>query len=273
MSAVVAFEPDLAPSSLSQAERLGEEIAELCVYLHVAKAHLLDLIREFDEKRCWEALGFPSCVAWLGFQCGIGANAAREHVRVAHALVRLPRIAERFAEGRLSYSKVRAMTRVAHAGNEDFLLMVAKHGTASHVERLVSQYRRVEKLNRPDAAQEIFEQREVTCYYDDEGCLVMKAKIPADQGELIVKALEMAMEEHFAGAATGRDSRDAESTPVAARRADALAEIAETYLNHPDNSGSTADRYQVVIHTRVHDPVGARLAGDSHLENGPHVSA
>ena len=102
----------------SEAERLGEEIAELRVYLHVAKAHLLDLIREFDEKHCWEGLGFPSCVSWLGFQCGIGANAAREYLRMAHA------------------------------GSEKFLLMVAKHGTASHVERLVSQYRRVEKLNR-----------------------------------------------------------------------------------------------------------------------------
>jgi hypothetical protein len=273
MSAVVAFEPDLAPSSLSEAERLGEEIAELCVYLHVAKAHLLDLIREFDERRCWEELGFPSCIAWLGFQCGIGANAAREHLRVAHALVQVPKIAERFAEGRLSYSKVRAMTRVAHAGNEEFLLMVAKHGTASHVERLVSQCRRVEKLNRPDAAQEIFEQREVTYYYDDDGCLVMKARLPAEQGELIVKALEMAMEEDFVGAATGREPGDPESSPVAARRADALSQIAETYLNHPDNSGSTADRYQVIVHTRAGDSVGAAIGRDSHLENGPHVSA
>ena len=62
MSAVVAFKPGLAPSSLSEAERLGEEIAELCVYLHVAKAHLLGLIREFDEKRCWEELGFLNLI-------------------------------------------------------------------------------------------------------------------------------------------------------------------------------------------------------------------
>jgi 5-methylcytosine-specific restriction endonuclease McrA len=104
----------------------------------------------------------------------------------------------------------------------------------------------------------------VTYYYDDDGCLVMKAKIPADQGEVIVKALEMAMEESFL------------EEPVAARRADALCEIAETYLNHPENSGSTADRYMVTVH------IGSRVASDvstetppaeAHLENGPHVSA
>ena len=74
----------------------AKKIAELCVYLHVAKAHLLDLMREFDEKGCWEELGFPSCVLWLDFQCGIGANAAREHLRVAHAPVLLPKIAETY---------------------------------------------------------------------------------------------------------------------------------------------------------------------------------
>ena len=259
MSAVAHYAP-----KLSEAERLGEEISELCGYLHVAKAHLLELIREFDDKRCWEQLGFPSCIAWLGFRCGIGANAAREHVRVAHALLDLPGIAAAFSEGRLSYSKVRAMTRVAHAENEEFLLMVAKHGTASHVERLVSQYRRVERLNRPDAAQEIFEQREVTYYYDDRGCLVMKAKMPADQGELIIKALEMAMEAHFAGG----DPERAQAIPIAARRADALSEVAETYLNHPDNAGSTADRYQVVIHKHA-----GGHADNACIENGPHVSA
>ena len=104
MSSVLNYAPQQ-----TEAARLGGEIAELCVYLHVAKAHLLDLIREFDEKRCWEQLDFPSCISWLGFRCGIGANAAREHLHVAHA------------------------------GNQEFLLMVAKHGTASHFERLVSQ--------------------------------------------------------------------------------------------------------------------------------------
>ena len=96
--------------------------------------------------------------------------------------------------------------------------------------------------------------REVTYHYDDHGCLVMKARMPADMGELIVKALEMAM-----------DGDEQHDSPVAARRSDALTEIAETYLNHPDNAGSTADRYMVTLH--VGDGKG------DHLENGPHVAA
>jgi len=59
-----------------------------------------------------------------------------------------------------------------------------------------------------------------------------------------------------------------DETPVAARRADALSNVAETFLNHPDNAGSTADRYQVVVH--VHE---GNSTENAHLENGPHVSA
>ena len=68
--------------------------------------------------------------------------------------------------------------------------MVARHGTANHVERLVSQYRRCRKLYHPDTANDLYRAREVTYHYDDDGCLVMKARMPADMDELIVTSLE-----------------------------------------------------------------------------------
>ena len=244
---------------LSDAEKLGAEITELAALINVAMAHFLDLIYEFDEHRYWEQQGFRSCAYWLNFHCGIGFAAGRERLRVARALATLPSMRAAFSDGELSYSKVRAMTRVATPENEGLLLMVAKHGTANHIERLVSQYRRAEKLNYPGAADELHRSREVNYHYDDDGCLVMKAKMPAAQGELIIKALERAID-----AAYDPD----EEIPVAARRADALSNVAETYLNHPDNSGSTADRYQVVVHVHEDDSTEG-----SCLENGPLVSA
>jgi len=246
----------------SDSEKLGDEITELCGYIYAATYHLLELIREFDEMRYWEDLGFQSCAHWMNFKCGFGMNSARERLRVAHALGGLPTISEKFSEGAISYSKVRAITRVANETNEEYLLMVATHGTAHHVERLVAQYRRAKKLEDAEFAMNLHEAREVTYYYDHDGCLVMKARIPADQGELIVRALEMAIDEQEVSAVTSE-----EREPIAARRADALAEIAETYMNNSENSGSTADRYQVVVHVGAR-PVGARLAGDI-----PHVTA
>jgi hypothetical protein len=112
--------------------RLGEEITHLCACIHAATYRLLVLIREFDENTYWGLPGMCSCAHWLNMQCGIGMNAAREKVRVAHALKELPGISEAFRKGELSYSKVRAMTRVANEHNENYLLMIAPHGTARH---------------------------------------------------------------------------------------------------------------------------------------------
>jgi len=264
MSANVHYEPRFEQT---RGEKLGDEITELCAYINVAMAHFLKLLREFDEQRFWEEQGFQSCTHWLNFKCGIGFGAARERLRVAHALAALPKISAKFSEGKVSFSKVRAMTRIARPENEDYLLMVAKHGTANHVERLVSQFRRAEKLNYPGAAEELYRARALTYYYDDDGSIVFKGKMPADQGELVVKALEMAMDAQFVNMGPVIRDADEERVPVAARRADALCEVAETYLNHPENTGSTADRYQVVVH------VGADPIRDTHLENGPHVTA
>jgi len=93
-------------------DRLGDEIAELSAHLDAATARLLDLIREFDTRGSWNS-GFRSCAAWLSWRVGLDLGAARERVRVAHALETLPRLAQALAHGELSYAKVRALTRVA----------------------------------------------------------------------------------------------------------------------------------------------------------------
>ena len=299
-------------SPLTEAEQLGEQITELCSYIYAAESRLLTLIREFDEKQYYEKLGFCTCAHWLNFKCGIGMNAAREKVRVANALAKLPKMDEGFSKGELSYSKVRAMTRIADEMNEDYLLMIAKHGTAHHVEKLVSKYRTAKRVQDVSVANEQHRDRELNHYYDHDGCLIIKARLPAEQGALIVKALEMAMDKDFVGAPHGRDrappsgingtalpqaatnvtadqvplGQTSEPEPIAARRADALADISETYLNNSESSGSTADRYQVVVHVvgasrehRVEELVGAASAATdvtaetSHIDDGPHVTA
>ena len=261
-------------SSREKSERLGAEISELCSYIYATEHRLLTLIRNFDEQKGWGWLGFHSCAHWLNFKCGIDMNTARERVRVAHALGKLPKIDARFAKGALSYSKVRAMTRIADESNEDYLLMIAKHGTAYHVEKLVSKYRRAVRLNDADVAKAQHDNRKLDYYYDSDGCLVIKGRFPAEQGALIVKALEMAMEKQFGAATTAANdvsaetSGDSEPEPISTRRADALAEVAESYMNSEPVPNATADRYQVVVH------VSAETSMDHpNIEDGPYVSA
>ena len=261
---------------MSNAENLSNQITELCGYINVATHQLLVMIAEFDRKKYWALEGFQSCAHWLNAHCGFGLGSARERIRIAHALCRLPKIAKHFSTGELSYSKVRAVTRVANETNEEHLLNFALHGTAHQVDRIVSQYRRLGRFQDEDEVCRQYVERAVSYYYDEVGSLVMKVKMPAAEGEMLVKALEKMMEADRAEcpdvpAGTSEDTDDAE-TPIpenrtAARRADALAHIAQTYLNGDGKTGSAADRYQVVVHVSNDDAMPAQI------ENGPHVPA
>ena len=124
------------PEPIAELERLGDQIAALSAHLDAACARLLDLIREFDARGGW-GHGFSSCAAWLTWRVGLDRGAARERVRVARALGTLPLLAQPLARGELSYSKVRALTRVATPEAEERLLAVGCAGTAEHVERIV----------------------------------------------------------------------------------------------------------------------------------------
>ena len=65
-------------------EALGERIADLAARIQAAIYELLVLVRQFDERDGWE--GFASCAHWLSWRVGLAPGAAREKVRVAHAL-------------------------------------------------------------------------------------------------------------------------------------------------------------------------------------------
>ena len=166
------------------------------------------------------------------------------------------------------------MTRVANETNEEHLLNFALHGTAHQVDRIVSQYRRLGRFQDEDEVCRQYVERAVSYYYDEVGSLVMKVKMPAAEGEMLVKALEKMMEADRAecpDVPAGTSEDDENSTvpenPAAARRADALAHIAQAYLNGDGKTGSAADRYQVVVHVSNDDAMPAQI------ENGPHVPA
>jgi hypothetical protein len=112
-------------------ELLEREITELASHIHAATCRWLELIAEFDRREGWAGWGYRSCAHWVSWRCGIAPGAAREHVRVARHLERLPLVRAAFAEGRLSYSKVRALTRVEEVEREDDLLALAENASAA----------------------------------------------------------------------------------------------------------------------------------------------
>ena len=243
-------------------ERLEAQITELWGHLNAATYRFLALVAEFDRNEGYARHLLPSTAHWLNWQCGIGMIAAREKVRVARALENLPEIRAGFASGELSYSKVRAMTRVATPANEGVLVSIARHGTASHVEKLVRKYRWTQRRDAEKTAQSQHLNRSVHWYFDENDTFVLNARLPPEIGALVAQALQAAedvLREEV------RDERDelrphvdvnklawsSASTARSANRADALRLVTEAFLamrSDETEATSSADRFQVVVH-------------------------
>jgi len=260
--------------------RLEDQITELAAHIHAANYRLLALIRQFDEAAGWAEPGLRSCAHWLNWKCGIGLNAAREKVRVAHALGDLPKISASFSKGEISYSKVRAMTRVATDENEEFLLMIALHGTAAHVERAVRQFRRTKRNEALDADNERHARRRVVWRVDEDGCWSLHARFTPEQGERIMKAIDATVDEIEAEQENVSAETSAEPDmdkpmpcPIAQKRADALERLADGFLSGEGRAVHGGDRCTVHVHTDL-DTLRVDGAGaESTLEHGGNVSA
>src|SRR5207302_7985090 len=182
-----------ADGCTAELERLGDEIAELSAHLDAATARLLELIREFDARAGWNT-GFRSCAEWLTWRVGLEMGAARERVRVARALGTLPRLAQALARGELSYSKVRALTRIATPEIEERLLKVGLAGTADHVERIVRGWRRVDRKVEVEDTARRHKHRAFQAYHDEDGMVVIRARLEPQAGAVAIQAIAAAQE-------------------------------------------------------------------------------
>ena len=168
---------------------MGDAIAQLATEIDVATHRLLSHIREFDEKGGWHTAGCLSCAHWLSWRIGMGLGAAREKVRVAKRLAELPLIDTAFAQGQVSYSKVRAMTRVATAENEGQLVVLASKSTAAQLEKMCRMYRGVQLLDREANEVETCE-RYLQSRDTEDGMVTITLKVLPDEAARFVRAAE-----------------------------------------------------------------------------------
>lgn len=252
------------------AEALGERIAALATQLHAATYDLLVVLREFDRRTGWDK-SFSSCAHWLNWRTGIDLGAAREKVRVAHALAALPRISATMQRGTISYAKVRALTRVATPANEEAWLTFALSGTAAHVEQLVRAWRRVDHATASREAEARHLHRQLSTWTDDDGMVVIRGRLTPELGAVVQRALDAAVDRlRRYGRESPNPGRLADEVTPAQRRADALGLLAESALSADLDRGTTGDRYQVMLHIDCASDVAA---GEPSVAPGPEAPA
>lgn len=212
-------------------------------------------------------------------------GAAREHVRVARALTSLPLIEAAFAAGRLSYSKVRALTRIAEPDSEAALLELAVELTASQVERTVRQWRRADILNAGDPPPEA--RPSFDHWWDESGMLTVKIRMAPEEGTGFMAAIDSVAErtarrERAEATRTAGAPRAAEAPPaddedgpapgrLAARRLAALSVLAEAAADIGRRAGDPPRR-EVVVHVDAAVLADDAAAGRAYVEGGPALT-
>ena len=280
-------------------QQLSDEITRLAGHINAAQYRFLKLLAALIERNAWGGdSGIKSPAHWLNYYCGIALGASREKVRVAKCLGSLPLIDQAFASGAISYSKVRAMTRTATPDNEEYLLMIARYGTAQHVETLVRHTQRARRLcadGQDESKQSQYEAREFSWYYDDDGMLVFKGKLTAEDGAVFLKAIDAVMQKSWEEDrkspeneqnTTEKQQPETENVPAetlladepkasfAQKRADALLSLSEQALATLDKGLrplTGGDKYQVMVHLDANLSTDHREAV-CRLENGQFLT-
>jgi hypothetical protein len=237
------------------AAELEDEIATLASHIYAGTCRWLELVAELDRRG---GLAGCSTAEWLAWRCALTPRAAREHVRVARCLGELPLIHEAFAGGELSYAKVRALTRVADAESEEELLELARHMTASQLERAVRAYRRV----TAEDADALHALAYAGYTWAEDGSLIVSARLAPEDGALFLRALE-ASRDRLRERDSSKDRGSAE--PRRPTSAEAFVALAELSLAAGAADRSGGERYQVVVHVDAGE-------GASVLEDGPSIA-
>jgi 5-methylcytosine-specific restriction endonuclease McrA len=269
-------------------ERLEEQICELAAHLAAGTCQFLQLVAEFDARRGWASWDLPSCAAWLAWKCQVAPGTAREQVRVARALASLPVIKAEFRAGRMSYAKVRALTRIATAETEADLAQICGPMTAAQCERFAAAHRKASDTE--DLASRAT--RRVSVHVTDDGSVTISARLPAADGAVVLQALRAAAGncEHphraHPDSAHGDNTHDDNTRPAgpardtppiaadvsaetpadapgeedgdlrpgadraacAASLADALVEVSKAFLSGKIAAAGNPDIYQVIVH-------------------------
>ena len=243
-------------------DALAAEITTLAGHLNAAQYRFLKLLDEFDREQGWAGPGVRSLAHWLSWKCGIGELVAREKVRVARALRELPMIDASFERGQISYSKVRAMTRAATPENEAQLLNIARHGTAEHMERLVRVYRRARKQAEISPGEtERRREEHFYCFDEDDETTVFGGRVSAEQGRLLMKALDAMVAEMEADEREGGKNVSAETS------------VTESGAGGSSESSAPASGRNVSAETPAADSRKNVSAETSMAASGKNVSA
>lgn len=150
---------------------------------------LVHLVAELDRSGEWQLDGAATCSHWVARALDVEVCTAREWLRVGTALNELPVIDEAFAAGRLSYSKVRTITRVANADNAAELCDLAERTRAGHLTRAIAAWLGRDQ-DPDDTERRQHESRSLRWWHDTDGMVVGSFRLPPSTAAVFIAMIE-----------------------------------------------------------------------------------
>jgi hypothetical protein len=198
---------------------------------------LVCLAAELDASLEWTLDGASTCAHWIATALDIDVSTAREWLRIGRALVDLEVVDTAFEQGRLSYSKVRALTRVATPDNEAELCALAERVPAGRLVPTLAAWR-ARRESAPETEQRQHAARRLTWHVDIDGMVVGEFRLPPGEAAILTTAVDAIVRGNRPDA-----SADASRWPsLAQQRADALVELVQ--------GGGARTVTEVVLHVR-----------------------
>ncbi len=205
---------------------------------------LVRLVVELDASQEWVRDGFPTCSHWVADVLDIEVCTVREWLRIGRKLAGLPVVNAAYDEGRLSYSKLRALTRVATPENEVELCDIAERVPAGRLAHALAAWlQRRETPEETEARQH--EARGLWWRVDVDGMRVGCFRLPPLPGAVVGAAVDASVLRSTPVLNASADaSGNAARWPTAGQqRADALLELV--------SGGGAAVSTEVVMHVRA----------------------
>lgn len=255
--------PTFDPAAASD-DDLEVRLSSLAARVAALTAEFLAVVRELDRRQVWVKQGCRSLAQYLSWKAGVSLRAAQDHARVAQALESLPHTADALAEGRLSYSKARAITRMATPDTDEDLVSMAEHATAAQLDRLAAGYRRATEAEALNEIEHQHTTRAAHWQYHADGGMTLTVRLPADDAAIVRNALELA--ERWVDEperAADRPQRLASCVVALAERAAATA---------ADLTRADPVRTRLVLHAELDRLIESRAHGCT-TAHGTHLHA
>ena len=232
-------------------------------HLSAAECRWLQLVAEFDRREAWLQWGCRTCAFWLSWKCGLDIRSAQEKLRRRARAGRTASRDRSVRGGSLSYSKVRAISRIATPENEEALVTLGLHATAAHIESIVRAYRGV--LSREEETAAAVARRANRYHgfdWDDDDSLKGTYRLPPEDAAVFMAGVDAAAEQ------VRKSNPD---VGYGASFADALVVMAESFLANGPAARTSGDRYQVVLSIDG-DVLAFDTDGECALHNGPALA-